>query len=75
MFFSDLNTINKTNGFEEFNKNLKAKKINCNQDIIDKNGNILGNFVIFRNIEEIINTNDTNILSYIIRFFFEKNKF
>ena len=46
--------INKKNGFEEFTKKLNIKEINFVQDIKDKKGNVEGNFIIFRNKEEII---------------------
>ena len=54
-FFHNLNTLNENKGFEEFTKELNIKDFNFAQNIIDKNGNYLGNFIIFRHKEEIIN--------------------
>ena len=54
LFYEYLNMINKKNGFEEFTKKLNIKDINSVQDIKDKRGNVQGNFIIFRNKEEII---------------------
>ena len=58
LFYNDLITLNKKNGFEEFTKKLDLKDIGHAQPIQDTRGNISCNFIFFRNIEEIIKNNN-----------------
>ena len=60
LFFNHLNIINKENGFKEFTKNLDINNINSEQNIKDEKGNILGNFINFRIIEEDIKIQNNN---------------
>ena len=52
LFFENLKIINKKNGLKEFTKNLDINKTNAEQNIKDGKGNILGNFINFRIINE-----------------------